>query len=245
MFSYENIIEVNKLVTYTNIKGKNYAEVAQRVQAFRKLIPGGYITTEIIHMDDSVVYMKAEVGYYESGAKVMLSTGFAYERQDASMINKTSYIENCETSAVGRALGFVGIGSEKGIASAEEVTHAIETQEAMESGKIPEKIKRDAPAKVKEVATVPAKVAETVPSISPVLEFLAKEREDLRVVRGVSKAENNAIWKAQIKALTDAKLCPNKPLADFTQQEAADLIAAMYANFAPTGTVLKNDGKAS
>ena len=65
----------------------------------------------------------------------------------------------------------------------------------------------------------------------------------MRVVRNVGKAENNAIWKAQVKALQDAKLSPVKPLAEFTQQEAEYLVGAMYANFTPTGTVLKDDGK--
>ena len=130
---YERIVEVNKGVTYTNVKGKNYAEVAQKVQAFRNLIPGGFITSEIIRFDPGIVYMKSEVGFYENGQKVVLATGHAFERQDASNVNKTSYIENCETSAVGRALGFIGFGSEKSIASAEEVDNAIKTQEAIEN----------------------------------------------------------------------------------------------------------------
>jgi hypothetical protein len=80
---------------------------------------------------------------------------------------------------------------------------------------------------------------------NPVLQYLAKEREQLRVARNVEKAQNNAIWKAQVAALTAAKLCPDKPLAEFTRQEAEMLIGAMYNNFTPTGTVLKDDGKAS
>jgi hypothetical protein len=238
--SYERIVEVNKGVTYTNVKGKNYAEVAQRVQAFRNLIPDGYITTDIISLEDGVVYMKAECGYYaEDGRRVMLATGLAFERQDASNLNKTSFIENCETSAIGRCLGFVGIGSEKSIASAEEVAHAIETQEAIESGAIPD------PAKVRRAVTAQVTQAAQLPT-NPVLEYLAKEREALRVVREMSKAENNALWKAQIKALTDAGIIPNKPLADFTMQEAENMVKAMYANFTPTGTEMKpHDGKTS
>ena len=77
------------------------------------------------------------------------------------------------------------------------------------------------------------------------LAYLANERETLRKVRELGKAENNALWNAQVKALQDAGLAPKKPLGEFTQQEAESLVACMYANFAPTGTVLKNDGKAS
>lgn len=99
---------------------------------------------------------------------------------------------------------------------------------------------------------VPAEVVQSVKlpeakpePVSPVLEYLAKEREALRVTREVSKAENNAIWKAQIAALTAAGLAPDKPLTAFTMDEAKALIEAMYANFTPTGTVLKDESKPS
>ena len=103
------------------------------------------------------------------------------------------------------------------------------------------------PAKAEVHVTQAAKVPQTPPPVpaSTVLEYLAKEREALRVVREVGKPENNAIWKAQVKALTDAKLAPAKPLSEYTQQEAENLIGAMYSKFTPKGTVLKDDGKAS
>ena len=78
--------------------------------------------------------------------------------------------------------------------------------------------------------------------VPPVLAYLAKEREALRVVREISKPENNAIWKAQVTALVGAKLAPDKALAEYTQTEAEHLIADMYARFDPKGTVLKDDG---
>lgn len=238
---YADIAEVNKLIKYTDVRGKNYAEVAQRVQAFRKLIPCGYITTEIVGLENGVVYMKAECGYYEHGSRVMLATGYAFERQDASNINKTSFIENCETSAIGRALGFIGLGSEKSIASAEEVSHAIETQEAIEAGKLPDPVKN---VTVTTAAKVPeAKQEEQKETVSPVLEYLAKEREGLRIVREISKAENNLIWKEQIKAMTEAGIIPRKPLAEFTMDEAKTAIDTMYKRFSPKGTVLNDDGK--
>lgn len=254
---YERIVEVNKGVTYTNVKGKNYAEVAQKVQAFRNLIPGGFITSEIIRFDPGIVYMKSEAGYYENGCKVVLSTGHAFERQDASNVNKTSYIENCETSAVGRALAFIGIGSESSISSVEELKQAIETQNAIAQGKIPDPQKPAgtpdiprsiAPADVERAPKLPesnpSDVSRADP-VPPVLEYFAKEREALRKAREISKAENNAIWKAQITALTNAGMIPNKPLSEFTQTEAERMIAAMYANFTPTGTVLKDESKPS
>ena len=113
---------------------------------------------------------------------------------------------------------------------------------AAQAAKLPEN--REKTASVTTTDKVPP-VAQAQPAepVNPVLQYLAKEREALRVVRNVGKAENNAIWKAQVKALQDAKLAPVKPLAEFTQQEAEYLVGAMYANFTPTGTVLKDDGK--
>ena len=237
---YENIVDANKGIAYTDVRGKNYAEVAQRVQAFRKLFPGGFIDTEILTNENGVVYMKATAGYIENGARIALATGHAFERQEASNINKTSYIENCETSAVGRALGFIGLGSEKSIASAEEVDNAIKTQEAIESGKVSDPVKR----RTKPAQPVTVEVSKALPAdpVPPVLAYLANERETLRKVRGIEKAENNALWNAQIKALQNAGMIPAKPLAELTQAEAESMVSAMYANFEPMGKVLKNVG---
>lgn len=91
--------------------------------------------------------------------------------------------------------------------------------------------------------TVPP-IAPPAPA-SPVLEYLAKEREALRVVREIGKAENNAIWKAQVAALTAAGIAPDKPLTDYTMNEAETLISSMYNRFAPKGTVLRDAGEPS
>ena len=119
--TFEELKKVNESINLVDIKGKNYAQVNERIKAFRQLFPDGTITTEIVQMDNGVVTMKATVMDEENN---VLATGFANEKESSSYINKTSYIENCETSAVGRALGFLGIGIDLGIASAEEVQNA-------------------------------------------------------------------------------------------------------------------------
>ena len=130
MITYEQIQKANEGMTGIDVKGKNYVMVPQRVTAFRKLYPEGFIKTHIISKEDGVVTMQATVGYYgEHGETVILGTGMAYEKETSSYINKTSYIENCETSAVGRALGFLGLGIDGGgICSAEELANAINNQ---------------------------------------------------------------------------------------------------------------------
>lgn len=128
---YTDIEKANKALKPTDVKGKDYVEVNQRVKAFRMVYPMGYIITDIISHENGIVMMKAEAGYYdESGLRVTLGTGMAFESQNGSFINKTSYIENCETSAVGRALGMAGFGIDASIASAEEVGNAQLNQEA-------------------------------------------------------------------------------------------------------------------
>lgn len=137
MASYKDIQNVNSQMIRTPIHGKNYAEVPQRVQAFRCLYPEGFIITDLVSNDGGVCVMKTTVGYYQNGEPVTLATGMAYEKEGSSNINRTSYIENCETSAVGRALGMLGLGSEASIASAEEVATAIMQQKEAENQEEP------------------------------------------------------------------------------------------------------------
>lgn len=233
--SYEKIVEVNKGVAYTNVRGKNYAEVAQRVQAFRNLIPGGYITTDIIRMDEGIVYMKAECGYYENGQRVMLATGMAFERQDASNINKTSYIENCETSAIGRALGFMGLGSEKSIASAEEVSNAIATQEAIEAGKIPDP-SRKVERKQAKPDNVTVTKSEKLPPKNNVKEFIASEMGFMKQMFGVSDTKEMAKRFNEMRlALVADGIIPDVKSDDQTMAQAVQMIEAIYKHFKPSG----------
>lgn len=125
--NYNDLQKVNEQIRTTDIKGKAYAEVNERIKAFRQLFPNGGINTELLVDGDGKCIIKATVTD-ENG--FILGTGIAYEKEGSSYINKTSYIENCETSAVGRALGMLGIGIDTSVASFEEVSNAIEQQEA-------------------------------------------------------------------------------------------------------------------
>ena len=129
MITYEDIKKANESIVTTDIKGKEYAEVNQRIKAFRMVYPTGYINTEIVSNESGVCVIRACVGYREdNGDIVALGSGTAYEKENSSFINKTSYIENCETSAVGRALGMAGFGIDTSVASYEEVQNAIANQ---------------------------------------------------------------------------------------------------------------------
>lgn len=116
--------EVNDRLTRTNIKGRQYIDVAQRIQGFWELYPQGRIVTEMVADDGKRCVFKAEAYDMAEGGAGLLATGHAYEVNSGRGVNATSYIENCETSAVGRALGMLGIGSTDSIASADEVMNA-------------------------------------------------------------------------------------------------------------------------
>lgn len=129
MATFEQIQAANATIKTTDIKGKEYAEVNQRIKAFRMVYPDGFILTKMQSNENGVCVFTAEVGYYDENGEVFsIASGTAYEKESSSYINKTSYIENCETSAVGRALGMAGFGIDTSVASAEEVQNAIMNQ---------------------------------------------------------------------------------------------------------------------
>lgn len=88
--------------------------------------PQGQVLTELLSNENGTCIFKAIVNDNEGKN---LAIGTAYEKEGSSFINKTSYIENCETSAVGRALGMAGFGIDTSIASAEEVANAMQQQD--------------------------------------------------------------------------------------------------------------------
>ena len=106
------------------IQGKEYITVNERIKEFRKLHPNGQILNQVLANADGQVMFQCKI--IVDG--VLVATAHAYEKEGSSFINKTSYIENCEASAVGRALGLFGIGIDTSIASAEEVGNAVKQQ---------------------------------------------------------------------------------------------------------------------
>lgn len=110
-----------------NIHGKEYQTVAKRVAEFRSSHGDHPLITEIISSGD-VVVVKATIATPEG---TVISTGYAEEVRGSTNINRTSALENCETSAVGRALAFFGLGGTE-IASANEMNDGIIQQAKQE-----------------------------------------------------------------------------------------------------------------
>ena len=149
---YELIKKANEQIKTTGIGNKEYAEVNQRIKAFRMVYPEGFITNEIVSLENGICIIRATVGFYrEDGEPVILGIGTAYEKEGSTFINKTSYIENCETSACGRALGMAGFGIDVSVASAEEVQNAIANQDKAETKEEP-KPKKASPNQIELLA---------------------------------------------------------------------------------------------
>jgi len=131
------------------IKGKDYIQVHERVAEFRRnpLYKSLTIETEIVEKNYSELtgdIVKNEKVVGKKTTRVLdsiiikcvirnkdgniVSTGYAQEEKTTSFVNETSFVENCETSAVGRALGFLGLGIKDSIASADELVVAISKQ---------------------------------------------------------------------------------------------------------------------
>ena len=120
--SYEQIAKANGEMEMLKLGTKNYAQVNQRIKAYRKVYPTGRIETEIQEIREDYVRFRAVVTDEDDN---IIATGTASEKitgdakKDA--VNIMSMVENCESSAVGRCLGFAGFGVDTAIASAEDI----------------------------------------------------------------------------------------------------------------------------
>lgn len=109
-----------------DFKGKKYVLVADRVIYFNEQYPKGSITTELVSTPDAdTVIIKATVKPNEE----QVFTGYSQATWGEGYINKTSALENAETSAVGRALAFMGIGVIESIASIDEINKTTTTKQ--------------------------------------------------------------------------------------------------------------------
>ena len=134
----------------TNIKGKEYVEVNQRIKYFRSAeqYKGWSLNTDLVDFNSDSCIMKAEI---RDDQWILRATGYAQEDKSSSYINKTSYVENCETSAWGRALANLGIGIDASIASSNEVSMAVAKQSSTTKATTPKKAVKGSPLYLKAV----------------------------------------------------------------------------------------------
>ena len=142
----------------------------------------------------------------------VLSTGLAFERPDSSYINKTSFIENCETSAVGRALGWLAIGVDASMASAEELVNALKGQE---------KIKEREQAQTKKFADEENEIAAEKQA-----ERNTRRLKELSAKTGLSSAN---LKDYRVMAI-DNHLIPDKKWAEYTDFEMNTFVNFVEVN---------------
>lgn len=158
-----------------SLKGKAYTMVAQRVQAFRAAAGAhGQILTEVIEQTDQRVIVKASVSVWKDSGDGwnLLATDFAEEYRNQGPVNKTSALENCCTSAIGRALSAAGLSGGE-YASSFEVDNAINH-------------KPEAPAKTP--AKKKAATAAECPPVAKATQELVLKKDDLNLVAEVMRA---------------------------------------------------------
>ena len=115
------------------IQGKDYVPVNERVIQLRKNYGDKDemfgIKTKVVEWDKVNKEIIIQAWITDQSGRI-IGSGIAHEWQnnDKSFVNATSYVENCETSAIGRALAAFGIGIEDAYASADEVQGAIKQQ---------------------------------------------------------------------------------------------------------------------
>lgn len=117
-----------------NIKGKEYITVNERLIYFRKqaVFKGWRIVEDLIELNEKEGVFKVNIVDKDDN---IISSAHAQEYRDSSYINKSSFLENGFTSALGRALGYLGIGIDTSIASAEELVNALNSQSIQKNKK--------------------------------------------------------------------------------------------------------------
>jgi hypothetical protein len=128
-----------------------YVTVAQRIEKFYAKYPSGRILTSVLehNAETGFILIKAEV-FRESDDALPAATGHAYELRSAGHVQQGSYVEVCETSAVGRALALLGFEVRRGVASREEMEKAAR--------KTPERGAPQKPATAAAAAVTPSAV---------------------------------------------------------------------------------------
>lgn len=213
---------------------ENYETVASRLDRWlvkyelpETVVPRTRVETELVHYTDNRCVFKASI-YVDN---ILVSTGWAEETRGEGMVNKTSHVENCESSAVGRALANAGLAG-----SDPSKRPSREEMEKVQRASAPRPAPAPAPAQVS-----PAQVAENVAALREITRvFDAKpvERPGANRVRNT----NDPATRAQIGKIIGLSMSQKyskedrlqlasshagreiTDLAQLTKGEASDLI---------------------
>lgn len=151
-----------------------YETVEQRLTRFWKAHPEGRVLTDLVFHDERRFIIKAEI-YFDRDDMTGVASGYAEEIVGASPVNRTSALENGETSAIGRALANCGFASEGKRPSRTE----------MEKVERYSKEPRMAATKAKTYSESEVKEAEDLMTLLPTVTDIAVLRDLFQVHAGV------------------------------------------------------------
>jgi hypothetical protein len=170
--------------------GVDYATVESRVRAFCSEHQNGQILTEMVKCEDDTGEVVFKAHAVVDG--VIRGTGHSMEVRGSSNINKTSHVEVCETSAVGRALAMMGYMSKGQIASYEEIENAkLQRSE----------IKKHEKAFMHTVVLLSAEFKEAINNDDE--ENILKVLKEMRGNQPLRKAVNATLSNEQVQYLSD------------------------------------------
>lgn len=198
---------------------QDYVTVAERIEKFYERYPEGRLITHIVEHDAErgFILMRAEV-YRNADDRMPAATGHAYELKTEGYVQRTSYIEVCETSAIGRALAMAGFEVRRGIASREEMEKAARRSEA------PRERERATPAPQPKPAPAPqSKAAAAAEPAAPTGALASDEQKQqiLDLLEELRPGNRNA----QRRMLVE--MTGKESRDDLSHKEAADLIAKL------------------
>lgn len=168
--------------------GKKYTEVAKRIEVFRTHFGLDYsLESEVMVDDGQRVVIKATI---RNPAGAVIATGFAEEIRNSSKVNKTSPIENCESSAWGRALANLGMHGGQ-IASIDEIQKAARNEDAL-----------DEKQQWLQWAAEAEKYVETLKSQAALRTWASDNDQSLNALAGVDQAAHAKLeqaWSARME----------------------------------------------
>lgn len=206
---FSDLEVVSNEIKYVETEMGKYPTVYERVLAFRKLYPEGFIHTIFSADANGVNVFHTEVGYYDNGIKIIFGTGSAREKPyDAE--NNVSPFERAETASVGRALAFMGIGINDSISSYDELNDAMITQEFSVEKLKKKPAEQPVPKPIFGVAEIDSKPT-AEPAAEPIAESTETKPNDVvvetaKVETPAEMPESLAPVQSDVKMATDRQI---------------------------------------
>ena len=192
----------------------DYVTVSERIERFYEKHPDGRIITNLIEINHETGFVLMQAMVYRTSADSHpAATGHAYEVRGDSYINKTSYIENCESSAVGRALALLGFEVRRGLSSRDETEKAARMTPAEAQG-----VERSKPAP----APSPTRPSDATPAKPTARADKAASEEQKEEILNLLQRERPGDRRAQQKLLME--MTGKSSREELTEQDAVRLI---------------------